>query len=149
MIECGRLFRINPKTGRIYWLDVSKFHSRLNGSEAGCPRPSRSGKAYWIVKVGGKPYRRSHIIFAITRDRWPSQQIDHINGDSLDDRPGNLREATQTQNAWNHKRRAKRSTLPMGVRALGGRFQARIAVNRQTLYLGVFDTPQQAKQEFA
>ena len=70
--------------------------------------------------------------------------IDHINGNSLDDRAINLREATITQNAWNHKGRSKSSGLPMGIRKLGEKYQARIAVNKKTIYLGMHATAEAA-----
>lgn len=133
------LFDLNTD-GTLTWLQPSKYHNDLIGTEAGSPMPTHSGKAYWAVQVLGRKVKRSHIVFCLTHGRWPAQQVDHINGDSLDDRPENLREATPTQNAWNHKRRAKRSPLPMGVRqAVSGRYVARIGVNKKQITIGTFD----------
>ncbi len=126
--------------GRCYWRDATKYHPRLNGTEAGNPRPSQSGKSYWIVKINGAPYRRSQLILMVASGRWPDETVDHINGDSLDDRAANLRHASITQNSWNHKTRLKKADLPMGVRrAPSGRFQARIAHNGRSMSLGVFN----------
>lgn len=136
--------------GSLLWIRPSKHHPDLRGQTAGTPTPNRNGKVYWLVQVDGKKRKRSQIVFCMTRGRWPAQQIDHINGDSTDDRPSNLREATQEQNAWNHKRRAKKSPLPMGVRTSGsGRFVARIAVHKKQITIGTFNTIEQASAAYA
>jgi hypothetical protein len=135
--------------GRLFWEQPSKNHAGLTGKEAGSVYYANSGKAYWVVQVDGRKYRRSRIVFCLFMGRWPVEQIDHIDGDSLNDVPGNLREATATQNAWNHKRRAKRSALPMGVRASRyGTFEARIAANKKTYFIGTFATPEAAHREY-
>lgn len=142
--QLGRMFRLNAD-GSLTWLSISKYHAEKVGTEAGTPMPTHAGKAYWGVQINGRKAKRSHIVFCLTHGRWPEGQIDHINGNSLDDRPCNLREATVTQNAWNHKRRAKTSPTPMGVRRwTDSRFQARIAVNKKQISLGVFKTAEEA-----
>lgn len=140
---------VDIASGRVTWLDATKQHVGLVGQEAGSPRPNQSGKQYWHVKVDGKPIKRSHIVFLFATGQWPALQVDHINGNSLDDRFTNLREATQMQNAWNHKGRAKASDCPMGVRRLpSGRFQARIAVNKKQVPIGTYETQDQAEQAY-
>ena len=131
--------------GTLTWLQPGKYHTDLVGTEAGSVMPTHAGKAYWGVQILGRKFKRSRIVFCLTHGRWPEQQIDHINGNSLDDRPCNLREATPTQNAWNHKGRAKKSPLPMGVRqAVSGRYVARISVNKKPITIGTFDAPESA-----
>lgn len=141
--------RVDIDNGTAVWIDASAQHTGLNGREAGSARTSHSGKRYCHIKVDGVPLKRSHIIFLFAYGHWPDDQIDHINGDSMDDRIVNLRAATATQNAWNHKRRAKASSCPMGVRRLeSGRFQARIACNKKTVHLGTFATEHDAAQAY-
>lgn len=137
------------KDGVVFWSAPSKHHKYLYGKVAGNKSANPAGKAYWVIQVDGRKFRRSWIVFCLTHGHWPSDQIDHIDGDSLNDRPENLREATPTQNAWNHKRRAKRSPLPMGVRAAAsGRFVARIAVNKQLITIGTFNSSTQASSAY-
>jgi hypothetical protein len=142
------LLSYDPATGRFVWLRPSKYHAEKAKAEAGCPIPTHSGKAYHAISIDGRKYKRSRLAWLYMTGEWPTHQVDHISGDSLDDRWVNLREATQTQNAWNHKRRAKKSALPMGVRAMKDRFQARIAVNKQMLHLGTFETPEAASAAY-
>lgn len=141
------LFVIDAKAGQVFWRNVAKEHARLNGTEAGSLRGN--SKPYWIIKVGGRAYRRSQIVLAFVTGKWPDQCVDHINGNSLDDRGENLRHASIAENARNHKGRAKKQDTPMGVRKCpNGRFQARIAFERKTRHLGVFPTVDQANAAY-
>jgi hypothetical protein len=83
------------------------------------------------------------------------QQLDHINGNGLDNRKTNLRFVTQTQNNLNcykpHKK--KDPSLPMGVRfnarnCSSRPYQAIMKVNKYPKYLGSFETVEEARKCF-
>tara|TARA_R110000868_G_C10500834_1_gene731152 strand:- start:55 stop:564 length:510 start_codon:yes stop_codon:yes gene_type:complete len=140
---------VDVLTGVAYWKDATKHHRNLVGRVAGCRKEASSGKYYWIIKINGTVYNRSYIVFAVATGSWPGAQIDHKNGDSLDDRASNIRLATATQNAWNHKKRARKIQLPMGVRhSIYKTFVARITVNKKQIYLGSFKSPDEAANEY-
>lgn len=136
-------FRLDTDAGRLYWIKPNKFHAEKVGAEAGSVVSSR-GKAYWRVKIDGTIYKRSHIVYAMTHGRWPSPCVDHENGNSLDDRPCNLRAATVQENVWNRRSLRKKSPLPMGVRLTRGKYQARICKDGVSESVGMFDTPEKA-----
>lgn len=140
-------FFIYPELGSLVWKNGPKNHPRLAGQEAGSARRSRK-KVYIHVKNNRRSLKRGWLIFLWVNKRWPTECLDHIDGDSENDSIRNLREATVTQNAWNHKRRAKKSALPMGVRQCGDRFQARIAVNKTMKHLGCYSTPNAAETAY-
>ena len=145
-----RFLDYDPGTGTMVWLNVSPYHREKNGMLAGGVVPNQSGKFYHTISLNGRKYKRSRLAFAWMTGAWPTHQIDHINGDSTDDRWANLREATATQNAWNHRKRSKASHLPMGVRSNpSGRFSARIAVNKRMVQIGTFDTAAEASEAYA
>ena len=138
------LLRYEPETGRFFWVSPTKYHPRLQNSEAGHSMPDAKKKKYWVIKVGGVAYKRSRLAFVWMTGSVP-EQVDHVNGDSLDDRWTNLRAATALENSWNHKGRAKTTGLPFGVSlTAAGRYRARICREGVTQYLGVFETAEDA-----
>lgn len=144
------LFSIDLDGGSIVWKLPPKNHPRMLFKEAGFPRPNRRGKSYWIVKIDKHAYRRAQIILAVATGRWPDQCVDHIDGNSLNDRASNLRHASIAENARNHKGRTKSTQLPMGLREMpNGRFQARIAHDKITKHLGCFDDMATAAAAYA
>lgn len=139
------MLRFEPATGQFFWIKPPRCHPEVLGNEAGCARPGKNGKSYWYIKMDGGLFKRSHLVFMLRHGRFPFPCADHRNGNSLDDCPDNIREATIQQNNWNHHKRAKRSPLPMGVRKMGRRFQACLAHNGHMNYLGTFATPDEAR----
>lgn len=72
-------------------------------------------------------------------------EVDHKNGDGLDNRRSNLRPATKAQNQINTADRAN-STGFKGVhfRAKNNRWVATIRIDGKRKYLGMFETPELA-----
>jgi hypothetical protein len=76
-------------------------------------------------------------------------EVDHINGDTLDNRRQNLRLATHSLNHQNkYQRMAKKKDLPMGIEKHGRGFSARIQIRGMGHYLGTFDTVDMAHQAY-
>lgn len=136
---------VDVQTGMVRWLDATKHHRNLVGQIAGCQTSGRNGKDYWVIRINGIGYKRSHIVFTMKTGAWPTAEVDHKDGNSLNDNGDNLRAATHMQNCWNHKSRRKKSDLPMGVRKTNsGQYEARIAVNKRKISLGTHATPDAA-----
>lgn len=146
--QINNAFYFDLDKGIMYWKNVSKYHSGLNGTIAGNVTRSRKDKLYWVISFNGKKYKRSRLIYLFVNKRLPIPCVDHINGDSLDDRPINLREVTVTQNNWNHKGRKKKTDLPMGVRTNGNKYVARISHNKKQITIGTFNNLQDAHQAY-
>jgi len=72
--------------------------------------------------------------------------IDHIDGNKLNNRFRNLREATRSENNSNSKRPANNSSGFKGVsyRKQVGRWTAQITVNNKRSHIGYFNTPEAA-----
>ena len=66
--------------------------------------------------------------------------IDHINHNTLDNRKENLRICTSAQNAWNKKAKG------YSYRKDNKKYRAYITVNSKRIYLGDFDTKEEAVQ---
>ena len=141
-------FTFDLENGKLFWKNVSKYHSKLNGFEAGNVVATRNNKQYWVIKFNNKIYKRGRLIYFYVYGKFPNPCVDHINGNSLDDRPINLREVTVTQNSWNHKGRKKSNDLPMGIRKNHNKYVARIAVNKKQITIGSFNTVEEAEKQY-
>lgn len=96
------------------------------------------------IPNSGKP-SKTLSMHRLVMDAPPGQVIDHINGDTLDNRRCNLRRCTHAENMRNARGHAGRS-LPKGVyRTRGGKFKAQIMAHAVHLYLGTFTTIEQAR----
>jgi len=140
--ELHKSLEYNPETGVLVWKQRSgKGGTRWAGKEAG----AADTKGRLRVEINSKSYSASHICFAMYYDRWPLNQIDHINRNKLDNRIQNLREATNAENSRNRKRL---TTGYKGVTLHKGRYIARIGINYEIINLGSFDTPIEASEAY-
>lgn len=138
----------SPRTGVFFWVTPPLGKGHLLGEAAGCVQIN-NGKPYHVIQIDGVKHRRSRLAFLFMTGRFPKDMIDHINGNSLDDRWVNLRAASAMQNAWNHKGRTKKSGTPMGVRKVpSGRYMARIGCKGVQHSLGTFDTIEEASAAY-
>ncbi len=76
-------------------------------------------------------------------------EVDHINGDGLDNRRANLRLCSRQQNAFNGHKRANASGFKGVVWHKGaGRWRAKIMKNHTTVHLGYFNFPEDAGRAY-
>ena len=71
-------------------------------------------------------------------------EVDHINGDKLDNRRCNLRVCTKSGNMRNRLSYKCNKTGFKCVIKFRTKYRANITVNNKALYLGVFATPEEA-----
>jgi len=74
--------------------------------------------------------------------------VDHINGDGLDNRKENLRVCTHAENIRNQKLNRLNTTGYKGVCVNREKWISRIKVNGKLLYLGRYNTPEEAAQVY-
>jgi hypothetical protein len=107
-------------------------------------RPPRRYATYVQRKVQSPSGGRSTQFLRTFLTGW--KLVDHKSGDGLDNRRGNLRQATTAQNAIN-KRVSKNSETGFKGVTLNkktGRFYARISIGGRTRHLGAFATAESA-----
>lgn len=86
----------------------------------------------------------------------PGEQVDHVNGDKLDNRRANLRPATRSQNGSNRiKFRGRKEGGAYTSRFKGvswnrryGKWYAHIGINRKRFHLGRFDDEIEAAKAY-
>jgi hypothetical protein len=138
-----RTFAYSPTTGELIWLVQS---GRAKPSQvAGC-----MSHGYLQTKLNGVQYRVHRIIWKLVTGKDPHPlQIDHADGNPLNNRWENLRLATVEDQSRNRRSPAtKTSGLPKGVRRNRGRYQAQLRQGKECLHLGTFDTPEKAHQAY-
>ena len=139
--QANELFVYDPETGELR-NRVDRGYQAKAGTLAGC----RKGEGYFYVKVRGKEYLIHRVAWLLTHGVWPAAQIDHVNGVRDDNRRANLREATKSENLCNRGSQVNNSTGFKGVSwdKNSRKYRAQIMVRRKQIYLGLFDTPEEA-----
>ena len=95
---------------------VDRSHNAKAGDVAGCRWKDALGAEYWKVHVFGKQYYVHRLVWAIERGIVPDgMQIDHINGNGMDNRIENLRPVTDAINSRNQRRMNRNKTGVLGV----------------------------------
>jgi hypothetical protein len=116
---------------------AAAWNARFAGSKA-LAALNRNG--YRHGSLGGRSLQAHRVVFALGHGRWPSAQVDHINGVRTDNRLVNLREATNKENSRNAAAsRRNTSGVPGVCKHTNPKFWfARIKVDGREIYLGLF-----------
>lgn len=144
------LLRYDPETGHFYWLRFKgRAVSARNGKRAGhLSDPKSKSLRYresWIVGVDGLQFGASRLAVLYMTGSFPRHQVDHRDGDRLNNKWDNLREATQSQNGMN-KRCYKNNRLGLKgvIEVYPGKFRAKLDINNRRVHVGYFDSAEQA-----
>lgn len=142
-----RMFNYDPNTGALTW--AIKPSQAVNiGDEAGHWEPK--GRR---VKIDYETHAVSVIVWLWVYGCWPAGYpkltvVDHINRNRFDNRIDNLRLVTSKQNSLNKGEYKNNTTGIKGVSLHrdGIRYQAYIRVSGVAIYLGLFNTIEEAAE---
>lgn len=126
--------------GRLCWKSTTAF--RKAGSVAGWKATSRP---YRRVRAGRRHMLEHRAIFLL-HFGWLPEVVDHINGDSGDNRIGNLRASSYKNNPKNRKTQENNTSGQAGVHFCNRdkRWVAIIRYNCKQIYLGSYKTKEEA-----
>ena len=132
----------DPATGVFKWKWREGVSKRINARFAGKVARSVDGKGYLQIRINKHLYRTHRLAWLYVHGEWPSEQIDHIDCDKLNNRIANLRLANNQENQRNSGLQKNNTTGIKGVRWCmnRGKFRAEITVDYRTINLGSFDT---------
>jgi hypothetical protein len=136
-----KILTYDPDTGVITWISSQK-HGRVAGT-----LNSDGYLKIAIQKIDFKAHRVAWIMHHGSVP-LPGQVIDHINGNSTDNRARNLRLCWPQENQQNSRRPKNNTSGFKGVAKCLDKFRAYICHNRKQLHLGVFETPQEAHSAY-
>lgn len=141
------LLAYEPATGALTWRhrpsalfkrekDAMLWNAKNAGKQAfTCVHPHgyRSGAIF------GKGYTAHRVIMAMLNNVWPAE-VDHINGNRLDNRASNLRVVTRSENGKNQRRHSTNKSGKSGVSWCNRQMAwvARITVDGRREHLGYF-----------
>jgi hypothetical protein len=139
------LFDYKPLTGEFIWKNSTGAAAR--NSVAG----SLQNKGYCSVRINNGRYLAHRLVWCWVTGTDPADyEVDHIDGNRLNNAWKNLRLATCSQNRCNSKTRKHNCTGIKGAKITPtGKYQARIVKDKVYHYLGTFDTAEQAGAAYA
>ena len=138
------IFDYNPENGLFIRL-VRTAPIAPAGRIAG----SLKDTGYINIVIKGRPYKAHRLAWLYVYGEWPEGEIDHINHIKHDNRIANLRDVSKSENMRNVSIRKSNTSGVIGVTQYpdGKRWRADIRVDSKTMFLGLFDTKEEAITE--
>ena len=142
------LFIYDGKLGRLIW-KVQRGKCRPRNLAGGENIWIRAGKCYRRVGVDGVTYWLHRVIWAHQFGYWPID-VDHRDGDGLNNQLKNLRECTDSQNLGNQQVAQHNRS---GFKGVGWfkpkqKWRARIKFHQREYCLGYFHDPKVAHEAY-
>lgn len=134
------LLHYNPRTGQFTWL---QNRGRVSiGTIAGTP--DKDG--YILIRVDYIKYKAHRLVFLYMTGKMPREEVDHVEHNPADNRLSKLQETTRIKNCRNVSIQSRNKSGVTGVFWSDrlNKWCARIRVNREDFWLGVFTQKQKA-----
>lgn len=122
--------------GRFTWI------RKVNNGQRVLRAGATTNYGYRQIQIDGCIYKEHRLAWLWCYGKWPDKHLDHINGQTDDNRIENLRDVDCRVNRENQRKaHADSSTGVLGVtkRRKDGRFIAQIKMDGKVQYLGIFD----------
>lgn len=140
------ILKYNRNTGVFHWR-IDRGGKAKAGTVAGT-----MSYGYVSIRINGVRYQAHRLAWLYVTGEWPSDTIDHKNGDKSCNRFSNLRDVDAAINSQNaHSIRShKKSCSLLGAffNKRVQRFVSYIGVNGKQKHLGYFDTAEEAHRAY-
>jgi len=138
--ELKKYLYYDPETGIFTRLKTVAGNAK-KGDIAGFKQGNNCGKTYLAVTLNMKLYLLHRLAWLYVHGEFPKDQIDHINGNGVDNRISNLRDANPSINHMNMRKPSTNTSGIVGVywAKREGKWNAKIHINYKGLSLGYFD----------
>lgn len=139
MSDIERLLVYDEASGVLSWR-IDRHARKVKGMPAGWLTSGKNRQTRYInIRIGGRVYKAHRIIWFIHHGYWP-ERIDHIDGNGLNNKIGNLREVSAVDSARNKPLQRNNSSGQSGVSFISsiGKWRATISSGGKKITLGVF-----------
>jgi len=138
------ILKIDPTSpSGLTWIKKSKIAGTLKAYKE---KGILTGKKYWVIKIpyNGKRYDLIvHRIILLLKENMldPDKEVDHDDGDTLNNNPDNLRESTHSQNMHNSKLPKNNTSGHKGIfwHKASGKWEVRIRLNGKLCNFGLYE----------
>ncbi len=132
----------DPYSGVFVWL-TAKNQNIPAGSVAGS-----DNDGYITIRIDGKRYKAHRLAWLFVVGDFPPCEIDHRDRNRGNNAWTNLRLATRSQQKANCGLSRSNKSGVRGVSSVGGRWLARITVQRKQIHLGTFGSMKEAQTAY-
>ena len=123
----------NKKTGE--WLWIRQRGDKIRpGMKAG-KNQYHKNTVYRSIVIDYQDYLVHRLAWLYVYGNWPVNEIDHIDGNGLNNALSNLRDVTRLESSRNRAVSIRTNSGIMGIQKSGKRWKARLCQE----YLGTFD----------
>ena len=139
------LFTYDPETG-VFTRIVQRGQRFMPGDAAGYV----GIRGYSRITIDGLVLPVHRLAWLYFYGAWPTGEVDHIDGNRLNNCIKNLRDVSRSVNQQNQRlaRRDNRSAGLLGVTRRGKGFQAQIRIDGKRIYLGMHPTAEMAHNTY-
>ena len=134
-IKPGGILIWKVRPGKTSW------NTRFAGKRA---FTAKNRKGYSIGTIDGRGILAHRAVWALINGRWPSAQIDHIDGNPQNNSPENLRDVLPAENQRNMSLFVTNTSGICGVFKKDGKWAASIKVDGKSIHLGTYTDKAQA-----
>tara|TARA_R110000787_G_scaffold82212_2_gene177887 strand:+ start:89 stop:574 length:486 start_codon:yes stop_codon:yes gene_type:complete len=132
------------------WVDTARY--KLKNPYWRVVKQTPNKRGYSSIKLNNnKTYRYHRVVYKVCNPEWDitdvssDNQVDHICGvKPIDNRIENLRILNNQQNNWNNLHYAKGYCFHKSI----NKYQAQIKINGKQKYLGIYNTPEEAREVY-
>lgn len=140
----SEIFILEEPTGTLVWR-TSPNKKIKPGAVAGKIFTTKEGLQYRSIRYRGKDYLAHRLVWMMAKKEYPPKEIDHRDGDGLNNRPDNLRDGTFL-NSLNRRRYSNNTSGVSGIiwHSLSGKWQVYPQVKGKRKSLGLFSNLDEA-----
>lgn len=144
--QAVELLDYNSATGIFVWKKrhgtekyINSWNARYAGREA---FTNSDTKGYKTGSIFGKMVKAHRVAWLICYGEWPECQVDHIDGNTSNNRAENLRSVVNSENTKNCKLSSANTSGNTGIRyrPSRGKWEASIRVDGRNIFLGRHET---------